>query len=254
MQRLDELQSHFRDAVVCTSTGRLAAELIGGSSPEKRLAVHQRNYQTSLVDALLMKFPATGWLLGTPLLVEAAKRFVQENPPSAPCIAEYGADFPNFLKQYVGNKGMSYIGEFVQLEWYVGKVAIAVDQPSLDGTALRTIAEDALPEALITLQSGLHYQHASWPVDELLTMYLNETTPDQFRLTPTEVWIEITGKRGEFQLNRLDAAEFVFRKVIAQGRSIGDAAELAMDIKRDFDPGRALAALLANGLVTGIAK
>ena len=253
MPRLDDVQSHFRDAVIFGNSGAVATELIGGSNPEKRLVIHQRNYRTSLVEALLMKFPATGWLLGTPVLLEAAKRFVQENPPATPCIAEYGAAFPNFLTQWTEIRDIPYVSEFVQLEWYVGKVAIAADVPPLDGTMLRSIAADPLPEVL-TLQSGLHYLHASWPVDELLTMYLNQAAPDQFLFTPAEVWIEIRGKRGEFQLNRLDAADFRFRESVAKGRSLGDAAQLAVDVSEDFDPGRALTALFAEGLVTGFAK
>jgi len=55
-------------------------------------------------------------------------------------------------------------------------------------------------------------------------------------------------------LSRLDAAEFTFRKSIAGGHSIGDAAEFAMDSSADFDPGQALAALIAAGFIVGINK
>jgi hypothetical protein len=68
MPTLAETQLHFRNAVVQghrQGVAFLASLLIGGGSPEKRLIVHQRNYRQSLVDALLIKFPAMGWLLGT---------------------------------------------------------------------------------------------------------------------------------------------------------------------------------------------
>jgi hypothetical protein len=68
----------------------------------------------------------------------------------------------------------------------------------------------------------------------------------------TELRIEVRGARGQFYLNRLDGAEFTFRKSIAGGHSIGDAAELAMDSSADFDPGQALAALNAAQFITGI--
>src|SRR6516165_7934571 len=73
MQKLAELQSHFRNALIHCDAGQIAPILVGGREPEKRLAIHRRNYETSLVDALLLKFPATGWLIGTPLLTEAAR-------------------------------------------------------------------------------------------------------------------------------------------------------------------------------------
>src|SRR5579862_3267078 len=246
---IDDIQSNFRDAVVLGETGPVAEALTGGDNPERRLAIHQRNYQASLTDALLMKFPATEWLLGTVLFTEAAQCFVRENPPGTPCIAEYGTAFPDFLRQYAGTEALPYVSEFARLEWYVGRVAIAADPDPAGPTAFSHIKEDALPDATLRLQSGLHYQQASWPIDELLTLYLSGTAPDQFELRPGSIWIEVRGNRGEFQLNRLEPAEFVFRKSISEGRPIGEAAERAMDLSSGFDPGRGLTALLAAGLV-----
>ena len=252
MWQLDEIQTRFRDAVVRGDTEAIAHILVGGSSPQNRLAIHQRNYQTSLADALLVKFPATGWLIGTPVLLNAAQRYVWERPPNAPCIAEYGAGFPQFLATWPSCERLPYVREFAELEWYVGKAAIAVDKPPVSNEAFSAIEANALPDAVLSLQSGLHHIHASWPIDELMNLYLTETAPDHFDLAPGDVWIEVRGERGGFQLNRLAAAEFIFRKSVAGGRSIGDAAESALDVCANFDPGRALAALVTGGLVTGI--
>jgi hypothetical protein len=178
MQRLAEIQSGFRAAVVDGNTEKISQALIGGRLPEKRLAIHQRNYRVSLTDSLLTKFPATNWLLGTQFIVEAARRFVRQCPPQVPCIAEYGAGFPDFLGECAPH--LPYIREFAQLEWFVGKAAIAVDQ-----------------------QTGVYYFHASWPIDELLKIYLTDNAPDEFAMAPDEVWLEIRGARGEFQVNRL---------------------------------------------------
>src|SRR5881409_144296 len=157
VSRLAELQSYFRKAVVDGDTRSVAHVLIGGCDPEKRLTVHQRNYQTSLIDSLLVKFPATGWLIGTPLLTEAAKHFAREHPPQAPCIAEYGAAFPDFLAQSAGVKRLPYLREFGQLEWSIGHVSIAVDHASVSREEFSIIDRGALPDTLLMLQSGLHY-------------------------------------------------------------------------------------------------
>jgi hypothetical protein len=68
------------------------------------------------------------------------------------------------------------------------------------------------------------------------------------------VWIEVSGARGAFHLNRLNAPDFAFRKSLLVGLSIGDAAECALNVNPDFDPGLGLAALLAAGLVTAIGR
>jgi hypothetical protein len=182
--QLDEIQTRFRDAVVDGETNGILTVLAGGSDLEKRLAIHQRNYHATLTEALCTKFPATEWLLGTRFLTESAGRFIREYPPQAPCIAEYGSEFPDYLQQCAPH--LPYVRDFARLEWFVGKAAIATDDQSVG--------------------SGLHYLHAGWSVDTLMTAYLTDNVPDRFELEPADVWIEIRGARGEFQLNRLNEA------------------------------------------------
>ena len=257
MPKLAETQLRFRDAVVrgdMQHVDFLASLLVGGRSPEKRLIVHQRNYRRSLVDALLVKFPATGWLLGTQLLTEAATRFIREYPPQAPCIAEFGDGFPNFLSQCPAAVCAPYVREFAELEWYVGTVAIAVGGVPVTLEELSSIQADALPDTLLELQPGLRYLKTSWPVDELMELYLSETVPDRFELSPAEVDIEVRGARGEFHFSRLDPAEATFRKAIFEGHCIGDAAESALEVNAGFDPGKGLVALVNGGLIQAIRK
>ena len=197
MQRLAEIQSRFRNALIDCDVGQIAPILVGGRQPEKRLTIHQRNYERSLVDALLAKFPATGWLLGTPFLTEAARRFVHVHPPQAPCIAEYGVAFPDFLSKYPGVEHLGYLRDFAELEWCVGQVAITVDAVSISGNALSNLGTETLLDMRLTLQPGSRYLKASWPVDELMKLYLTETAPNQLELAPADVWIEVRGARGE---------------------------------------------------------
>jgi hypothetical protein len=248
MQPLHEIQNHFRAAVVHGDTNGISHALIGGRHPEKRLSIHQRNYRASLTDALVTKFPGTQWLLGTRFLTEATERFIRECPPSKPCIAEYGSEFPDFLGQCAPH--LPYVRDFAILEWFAGKAAIAIDQPLLGAEAFSEIG--SLSDAVVTLQTGVHYFHTGWPVDELMTIYLSDNAPAQFELIPNDLWIEIHGARGEFQVHRLTADDFMFRQSLLRGVSIGEAAAHALDINAGFDPGLALASVLAAGLLTGI--
>jgi hypothetical protein len=250
---LAEMQSRIRRAVIDGDTAGMVALLIGGCDPERRLAIHQRHYRSSLVAAIRTKFPATAWLLGIPLLDEAAGQFVRQHPPAAPCIAEYGEEFPRFLSTYSCAARVPYLYSFAELEWHLGQVAISVERPPLALEDLSRIEINALADAALTLQTGLRYLHASWPVDDLMKLYLSETAPSEYRLAAADIWLEVRSARGQFQINRLDAAEFVFRKAILDGQSIGAAAEHALDTNAEFDVGRGFATLVANGHVIAIA-
>ena len=96
------------------------------------------------------------------------------------------------------------------------------------------IDPDALPDTLLALQPGLHYLNASWPVDELMKLYLTETAPDRLEFAPAKVWIEVRGARGEFHFSRLDASEYIFRKSISEGHSIGDCGRVRSRSQRRF--------------------
>jgi hypothetical protein len=251
MPSLAETQLRLRRAVVGDDTAGIPPQLIGGRDPGRRLAIHQRHYRSSLVAAIGSKFPATAWLLGTPFLDEAARQFVRQHPPAAPCIAEYGEEFPHFLSTYLGGARVPYLCSFAQLEWHLGQVAIAVDQPAVALDAFSTFEIRTLMDTSLTLQSGLRYLHASWPVDDLMKLYLSDTAPAEYRLAPADVWLEVRGARGEFRIDRLDAANFVFRRAVLDGQSIGAAAQRALEANGGFDAGRAFTMLVRGGHVIG---
>lgn len=252
MLPLFEVQAHLHRAVVARDVMGVLPLLVGGDDPEKRLAIHQRHYETSLVNALLGKFPATGWLVGTPFLTEAARSFIQLYPPNAPCIAEYGEDFPMFLAMRPGAERVPYLQWFTELEWHLGHVSIAVDWPAVSLSDLSRMDANTLADATLTIQPGVRYMNAPWPVDELVQVYLTEAAPDQFQLAQAEVWLEIHGARGAFKINRLDKAEFAFRRAIQTGQTIGAAAERALEADANFDPGQCFAKSINGGIATAI--
>lgn len=254
MSSLADTQSYLRRAVVTGDATGVVAILLGGRDPEKRLAIHRRHFETSLVSALLDKFPATVWLVGSPFVLEAARHFVHEHPPHAPCIAEYCAEFPEFLSTRPAGDRVPYLRAFAELEWRLGQAAVAIDRPPVPLETFSQIDVDVLTDAAFILQPGLHYLHASSPIDDVMKLYLTDTAPDRFALAPADVWIEVRGARGEFRINRLNAGEFIFRKAVQESRAIGDAAECALNASAGFDPSGALARLVGEGLVTAIIR
>jgi hypothetical protein len=193
MPTLADIQSGIRDALVNGNSAAVAPVLLGGTNPEHRLAIHQRHYAASLTRALVERFPATVWLVGSELVTHAATSFIREHPPSRPCIAEYGDDFPRHLGKHPAAAGsLPYLSQFAELEWHLGRLALATEQ-----------------------SANVQYLHLDWALDELIGMYLTDSAPDQFALRQEDVWLEIRGLRGELQMNRLIREEFA-RRVAAQ--------------------------------------
>lgn len=252
MRSLVDLQDAFARAMTAGEAARFDVELVGGTVPRNRLGIHLRHYAASLTAALLEKFPACVWLLGSDCMRNAARAYARLYPPRQPCVAEYGRDFPRFLAGHGRAAALPYVESFAALEWAVGRASIATDRPPCSWAELAAVGADRLVDSTLALQPGLHYCESAWRVDELMTTYLRGAAPERFVLDEAQTFIEIRGARGAVSLERLDGAQFAFRTALARGRSIGDAASAALAHDSAFDPGEALQSLAHAGLVTGL--
>jgi hypothetical protein len=189
MPSLADVQARMRHAVV--DGGDVATELAATLDRPSRFAIHQRNYHASLTKAIVERFPATVWLLGSELVTTAAEQFVRQRPPSRPCIAEYGEAFPAWLASLPALATFTYVGEFATLEWHLGRVAHEVDLAP-DGPAF-------------------HHQRLEQSVDALIQVFLSDDAPERFVLEDGPFWLEVRGHRGELQMQRLSEADFALR-------------------------------------------
>jgi Putative DNA-binding domain len=252
MPPLVELQSRFRAAMVTGDSAQTTALLVGGRDPQRRLAIHQRHYEASLVGTLLRRFPALVWLVGSRFVTDAAREFVHRRPPASPCLAEYGADFPGFVAARPAAEGLQYLRSFAELEWSLGEASLAVDCPPIGMDALARVRVDMLPDVVLRLQPYLRYVEVDWPVDELIECYLSGRTPDRFVMNPTHIGLQIRGARGAFRIHRVAAGDFVFRRMLLEARPLGVAAANACESDPNFDAGRALSTFMADGLVSAL--
>ena len=248
---LADLQRRFRDALVTGDAVHVAPALVGGADPRARLAVHQRHYEASLVRVLLERFPATQWLVGSEPVIEAAREFVRRHPPAKPCIAEFGEGFAAHLAGSPIGEQVPYLRAFAECDWQLGRVAVSVDQP-IAVAAFPDESPTAVANTRLVLQDGVHYLQAAWPIDTLMALFVGENAPDEVVIAPAAVCLEIRGSRGAFRITRLDAADYAFRQGLRAGLTLAEAAERAWSVNESFDPGRALAALWAAGLVTAV--
>jgi hypothetical protein len=247
--RVADVQAEIATALVEQAIPRCAGLLTGGDNPTRRFAVHSRHYAASLARSLVERFAATVWLAGSELVTEAAMGFVREHPPTRPCIAEYGDRFPDYLASYAGTR-LPYLGQFATVDWHLGRLAVAVD-----AAPLHTLADcdpARLADARLTLQPGTGYVALDWSLDELIRFFLVGDAPNQYALRHEPVWLELRGCRGQLWLSRLTKGDYMFRRALVGGSTLGRAAELAIRADEGLEPGAAVLAMLHAGLVTGV--
>jgi len=224
--------------------------LVGGDDPTRRFAIHTRHYGASVARAIVERFAATVWLVGSEPVVRAAAAFVREHPPTKPCMAEYGDAFPAYLASFGDGALPRYVAPFATLDWHLGRLAITADAPPL--TTLAGCDPGRIADVRLALQGGIAYVQLAWSLDELMAFYLSGEAPDSYALRQETVWLELRGSRGELSMRRLEQGGFVFRRAVAHGAPLGDAAALAADVDASFSPSNAVVQLVADGLVTGV--
>lgn len=252
MPPLADVQAAIAAAMLTGNPDLAPKSLTGGSNARARLGIHLRHYAASLQTALLDKFPATRWLLGGQLVEAATAAYVRAHPPQAPCIAEYGTGFPAFVARFERAAELDYAEPFANLEWALGQASIAVDEPQIAWRYIVEPGPDRLLGSRLVMQNGLSYVRAVHAVDTLMELYLTGEEPETFELPACDTPIEVHGSRGSLRMTRLTPGTFEFRDALRAGKSIGDAAERALDAGGGFDAGKALRELVDAGLIVSI--
>jgi hypothetical protein len=83
---------------------------------------------------------------------------------------------------------LPYLSQFAELEWHLGRLALATED-----------------------SPHVHYLHLDWSLDELIGVYLSDTVPDTFPLRHEDVWLEVRGLRGTLEMQRLTMDDFLRR-------------------------------------------
>lgn len=115
--RLAELQAAYRDYLLTGESERLAPAIVEDAfDGAERLGIYRNNFLIGLGEALKANFPVTLQLLGREFFEQAARRFVLAHPPRRPCLFEYGAAFPDYLRDLPQLSALPYVAETARFE------------------------------------------------------------------------------------------------------------------------------------------
>lgn len=140
MPALLEVQRVFAYALAGRDVAR-ACRLIArdGIAPERRFAVHEQTFASTLGNALAVAFPAVRRLLGEECFAGVAWHYAHREPPRSAWLDEYGATFGNFLGECARLRDLAYVADVARLEYAVNRALHAPDTVPLDTRALARV-------------------------------------------------------------------------------------------------------------------
>jgi Putative DNA-binding domain len=216
----------------------------------RRFAVHRNNAVAGLVEALEARFPAVAKIVGKEFFVAMARAYVQERPPRSPLLAAYGDEFADFIGAFEPAHELPYLADVARTEAARTRAYHAADAAPLGAGELAQLDAKALSGLRVDLHPSLQIVRSAHPVVTIWAMNSGAQ-----KLKPIEAWNAedalIVRPYLDVEVRLLPPGCAAFLHALAEGRSVGAAADAALVDNAAFDLTGSLAALIGWGLASG---
>ena len=252
MLALHEVQHGVRLAVHGHARPEIIAAILGGDSEaEARLSIHRHNFLISLTEALKTNFPVVCRVVDERFFAFAADAFIRAHPPTAPCLAEYGAAFPDFLRAFKPARGLPYLGDLARLELAVVGAKNAPDAAPIDASTLRHVPITDYPCLTLRLDPSLRLLRTSWAVQKIWAAHQETGEPDLIDLGSDGARLIVRRREDGVEVESADRAIFAFVAVLRSGRPLIKAGAAALAADPFFDMAMTLRRFLAENAFVG---
>lgn len=245
---LRELQIQLRQAVLGGATAEIVAAVQGdGLDPAARIGIYRNHAFATLGASLRGTFPVVCRLVDERFFAYAAHEYLREHPPHSRCLAEYGADFADFLAEFEPCKSLPYLADVARFEWALNIAASVREAAPLPPQALAGVQINEAAYLAFRLQPSLSYVISPWPIDAIWQANQENEVP-LVDLASGGARLEIRRAGDVVTWLRLDSAIFAFRTALANGLVLAAATAAATLQDSAFDLAPALQHIVANGL------
>jgi len=255
MSSLHELQAAIAGSVLRGADGALSPLIRDdGLGFERRLQIYRNNTFGSLTAALKDTFPVVCRLVDERFFGYAAQDYIRAHPPTAPRLAEYGADFAEFLARFEPARHLAYLPDVARLEWAVNAAYHAADASQLDPQRIAALPQERYADLRFVAHPSCRLFASDFPVDRIWQAHQPGGDLDS-RIELSSGGCRMLIDRddaGDIRFLTLDHAGFGFAQTLLEGSTLQEAYDAAASRAADFDLIHALGLHLARGTFTGI--
>lgn len=242
----------FQDAFVAALGGDVEplSAWCEGDAPPPGLAVYRNTIAKGCVDALAENFPTVRALTSDEWFGGVALLFSRESPPGHAALHDYGATFPAWLERFAPARELPYLAGLAHLDRLWIEALFAAEAPHLDATALSTLSPDVLASARLTPHPS--FRLASFDAGLPGLWLAARAGDDALELSEAAQNLMHVRRGGVVASRMLDDAETEFLRAVRSGAPLGEAAERAANAKPDAPIATLFAALIADGVFSGL--
>lgn len=251
MPALRDLQVLFKEGLLAAEDGPLVDLVAGdGLDPRARLAVYRHHVFTTLTTVLEAAYPVVCRLADRRFFAYAADVFIRRHPPTGPCLAQYGATFPDFLAVFAPCAPYPFLADVARLEWAMHLASEASPTGDLDLAYLRGLDPLQMASLRFVPRAGLAYVASRWPVDRIWSAHQEGASASLPDLEAGSVCLEVSSSEAGVHVRAICRTTYAFRDALARGLTLGEAADLAFALDRSFDLEGELRTVLEGNLFT----
>ena len=214
-------------------------------SAAARLRIHRHHVRQSLVGALASTFPTVQAIVGEAFFRTLAEGFVPRELPGQPVLAEYGAGFPAFVSAYGPAAALPYLADMAQLDWALNWAFHAPLEDRLTVSGLADLPAESLFDLKPVLAAGSTLLRSPYPIDRIWHASQPGATVGTVSLEDGPASVLVLRRPDDAAFASLDLAEAAFVAALAEGASLGEAAQATVSVEPAADPSGIFARLLA---------
>ncbi|MDF2757417.1 MAG: hypothetical protein K0S99_48, partial [Thermomicrobiales bacterium] len=196
-----------------------------GLDPVKRLAIHQRNFASSLNESLASTYPLTCRLVDPRFFAFAADGYLREAPPERPCLFEFGDSFPEYLSKLPSCAHLPWLADFARLEWVIHAAFHAPDTEPLGWAAMPLEFKIRGP---VSFRPCVRHLATDWAVHRLWQDLRQGRDGSAVELASPARLLVWRDAEDEVCLTSVGAGEFAIHAAIAGGIPLLEAMELGL--------------------------
>lgn len=252
MQQLADRQRGFAAAILDPALP-MPDGLVGPDHEPgpKRFAVYRNNVVAGLTETLRDAFPAVHRIVGTDFFRPMARAYVMVEPPRSPIMLDYGAGFPDFVRQFEPAATLPYLADVARIERAWTEAYHAPEASPIDPGVFMAIAPDELPAIQLALHPSLHVVRSQFPALTIWRMNVADGVPAPVDLAAGGEDVLVVRPLADVEVRSISNGSLEFIQALADGKSVLAALEAALIASSRFDLSANLSDLMRAGAVVG---
>lgn len=189
------------------------------------LAVYRNTVFSQLTRALGDLYPVVVQLVGDGFFAYAAHRYIREQLPRSPVLADYGDTFPDFLDRFEPARTVPCLGAVARLEYARHRALNAPEASPLTAASLSTIPPDRLGELRLRLHPSARLVRSDFPVDAIWQAHQHASGLDDLaELEPISTHLLVARPLASVEMLALSDDAHGFVTGLAADASLAEAA------------------------------